>query len=399
MAGAEPARRMVPAAERRARLGVRHRLADAHRADDAVAVADAVVALHATDPCTVYLSAAARLRRPALAPTEAALYGDRSLVRLLGMRRTMFVCSVPVAGVVQASSTNALAAGIRRDTARLVTDGGVAPDGERWLAEVVETTLAALTERGSATTNELSRAVPALQAKAAYGGEATWAGQIGMANRVMSVLGAEGRVLRGRPRGTWVSSLYEWAPAETWLPGGLPAPPADEARAELVRRWLHRFGPGREADVKWWTGWSLGQVRTALAAVGAVRVTGDDGSDGYLLPDDLEPVAAPAPWAALLPSLDPTAMGWQERGWYLGPHRDPLFDRSGNIGPTVWWDGRIVGGWAQRPDGTVVHRLLEDIGAEGVAAVDRAAGDIEAVLGGVRVSPRFPTPLQRELAR
>jgi len=241
--------------------------------------------------------------------------------------------------------------------------------------------------------------VPALQAKVAVGGDKDWAGTIGLANRVMSVLAAEGLIVRGRPRGTWVSSQYEWAPTDTWLDGGLVRPTGAEARAELVRRWLARFGPGTEADVKWWTGWTLGNVRAALKAVGAVPVRLEEGSTAYVLAGDDEPVAAPEPWVALLPALDPTAMGWTERGWYLGDHRAPLFDRSGNIGPTVWSDGRIVGGWGQRPDGTVVARLLEDCGASVSAAVSAAAASLTELLAGVRVSPRFPTPLQRELAR
>ena len=64
------------------------------------------------------------------------------------------------------------------------------------------------------------------------------------------------------------------------------------------------------------------------------------------------------------PTLDPTTMGWKEREWYLGPHERVLFDRNGNAGPTVWWDGRVVGGWSQREDGEIVFELLEDVGAE-----------------------------------
>ena len=74
------------------------------------------------------------------------------------------------------------------------------------------------------------------------------------------------------------------------------------------------------------------------------------------VPGDEDAVRPTAPWVALLPALDPTTMGWQGRGWYLGPHGPRLFDRSGNAGPTVWVDGHIVGGWAQRPDGEVVHQ-------------------------------------------
>ena len=83
--------------------------------------------------------------------------------------------------------------------------------------------------------------------------------------------------------------------------------------------------------------------------------------------------AAPAQVAALLPALDPTPMGWQARDWYLGPHGAALFDRTGNIGPTVWYQGRIVGGWARRADGEIVYRLLEKLGREATQAVAREA--------------------------
>jgi hypothetical protein len=91
-------------------------------------------------------------------------------------------------------------------------------------------------------------------------------------------------------------------------------------------------------------------------------------------------------------------MGWRDRGWFLGEHAAALFDRSGNIGPTVWWDGRIVGGWAQRPDGEIVVRLLEDVGSAAAAAIAAEAENLQAWLGPARVTPRFRTPLERELS-
>lgn len=53
---------------------------------------------------------------------------------------------------------------------------------------------------------------------------------------------------------------------------------------------------------------------------------------------------------------------------------------------------------AQRGDGTVVHRLFEDVGREAAAAVEAEAARLTEWLGEVRITPRFRTPLQAELA-
>ena len=91
-------------------------------------------------------------------------------------------------------------------------------------------------------------------------------------------------------------------------------------------------------------------------------------------------------------------MGWKDRGWYLGAHASTLFDRNGNAGPTVWWDGRVVGGWSQRRDGEIAVGLLEDVGADARAAIDAEAARLRDWLGDARFSPGFLPPFQRELA-
>ena len=73
-----------------------------------VALADDMVGLHATDPATVFLAAAARLKQPTVEAVERALYDDRTLVRTLCMRRTLFVIPVGLVPIVQAAVTDAL---------------------------------------------------------------------------------------------------------------------------------------------------------------------------------------------------------------------------------------------------------------------------------------------------
>jgi hypothetical protein len=375
----------------------RHHLAPSSKATDVVALAERLVGLHATDPATVFLAVAARLKRPTVEAVERALYDDRSLVRTLCMRRTLFVLPVDLVPMVHAAVTDALVPGERKRTIRMIEENGIARDGARWLRQVEAETLAAIDARGEATGTELAKAVPRLRKQIPYGEGKTWAGKMGMTSRVLYLLSCEQRVARGRPQGSWTSTRYRWAPMTSWLPDGLPPLKPDEARAELARRWLHAFGPGTVRDIKWWTGWPLGQTRQAIDALDTVEMQLDDGNTGLVLAGDDAPVRAPKPSAALLPSLDPTTMGWTERGWYLGPHRQGLFDRAGNAGPTVWWDGRIVGGWTQRQDGEIVWRLLDDIGADGRRAVEQEVERLRTWLAGAVVVARYATPLYEEL--
>jgi hypothetical protein len=385
--------------ERRARLARRQHLAPAHRCGDVARLAGEIAGLHATDPATVMLAARSRLRVSAPEAIEHALYVERSLVRMLGMRRTMFVVPVELAAVVQAACTRALVPVERARFVSHLEGGGMTADGERWLRDAQEQTLRALAARGEAKASELSQDVPALREKITMAQDKPYAVSQGVSSRVLFLLAAEGRIVRGRPLGSWTSTLYRWAPTESWLPGALPELETDAAAAELVRRWLWAFGPGTFADLKWWTGWTARLLRRALAQVAPVEVALTGGAVGLVLAGDDEPVPDPVePWAALLPALDPAAMGWTERGWYLGEHRARLFDRSGNIGPTVWWQGRIVGGWAQRADGEVVVALLEDVGADAAAAIAAEARRLRDWIGDVRVTPRFRTPLERQLA-
>lgn len=393
MSGGE---RYIDLAERRARLALRHRLAPAARAARPEEVADALVALHGSDPATVYLAVGARLADASgtVTATDRALYGDdRTLVRMHGMRHTVFVFPTKLTAVVHASTGLAVAA---RERAALVKDMAKAgaPDAT-WLKEVEESALAALGRLGQATAAELAREEPRLREQFVYGAGKSYEGLHTVSTRLLRVLGVEGKVVRGRPLGSWTSSQFRWALA----PEHPELDPA-EAQAELLRHWLTACGPATEADLKWWTGWRVTDVRRALAAIGA-RAVSLDGAMGYVVDGDVDPVPAPdEPWAALLPALDPTAMGWQERDWYLAPElRSALFDRSGNVGPTVWWDGRVVGGWTQRADGEIVWRILdeEDVGRDAETAIAAEAERLRGWVGTTRVTPRFRTPVEREL--
>jgi hypothetical protein len=390
--------RSISVAERRTRLADRHRLAPSARGDDdLVVVARSVVALHATDPSTVVLSAMARMRHPDPESVMHALYEDRHLVRMLAMRRTMFTCATEDAALLQRSSSDAVAVTERRKLIAFLEENGVTKDANRWLRRVEAKTLAAVTESGEATASQLTKIVPELAIQIPISQGKPYASTVGVSTRVLNLMGMHGVLVRARPTGRWTSSQHRWAALDPWLGPPLAAIPAEEAQVEMVRRWLERFGPGTVADLKWWTGWTLGATRRAVAALDTEEVD-LDGAPGLVLADEAPPPKKREPWVALLPALDPTTMGWQERAWYLGDHKAHVFDTNGNAGPTVWIDGRIVGGWAQRKSGEVVVRLLEEVPRTRAQQIDKAARRLEELLGDIRVVPRFRTPVDTELS-
>src|SRR5918999_1023314 len=125
--------RRIPVEERRARLVLRHRLAPSARARDAVSVARSVVALHSTDAVTVFLAILARSEGVAPADIERALYDDRALVRVLAMRRTLWVVPRELLPVVHAAATVGVAATQRRRLERWVLDSEVSTQPAVWL--------------------------------------------------------------------------------------------------------------------------------------------------------------------------------------------------------------------------------------------------------------------------
>ena len=414
---------MTPA-QRRARLVRRHLLTPAARSTATVEeVVAALTCLHATEPATVHLSVAARslLDRAAV---ERALYVDRTVVKQLAMRRTLFAFPTGVLPHVWVSASARVAGQLSARLAGEVEANGLGPDGARWVRETGAAVLEVLAE-GPATTAELRERLPELARRLAMHPDKAYGGSFPVAPRLLSTLAASGLVVRGENDGGWRTSRPRWTRTEQWVgdragvdgPGGAAAPtgPAHGYR-ELVRRWLRSFGPGTTEDLVWWLGATRGAVRAALGDLGAVEVAlaADDGavpfSTGWVLPDDLEdldgllddgadPLSSGSPGgpsAALLPVLDATVMGWKQRDFYLPAEDAPrVFDRNGNAGTTAWWGGRVVGCWVQDPDGQVVVVPSGELDEEARHHLDVEAERLTAWLDGEVVGTVYPSPLMR----
>jgi len=377
--------------ERRARLAVRHALAPGFRVDTPEAVTAAMTALHATEPPTVYLSCWARGDAIGAADVDRALYRDRTMVKQLAMRRTLFVFPRDLLPAVWPSASARVAGNERARMVKDAVTAGLAADGNEWLDRARAEVLAALAgEPRGLTAAEIRRAVPMIDFKIEVR-----PGEIWSAPRVLTHLGATADIVRGDNTRGWHLSRPRWTLMRHWL-GEMPAAwSAADGYRELVRRWLRTFGPGTEDDIVWWLGATKTVVRAALAELEAVPVSLDRGATGWLLPDDQDEPPEPGPWAALLPVLDPTTMGWREREFHLGPHREQIFDRNGNGGATAWVDGRIVGCWVQDAQGVVRVHLLEKVSAAARRSLDAEATRLTTRLGGFRVGSVYSSPAMK----
>ncbi len=393
--------RTITVQQRRRAMVRRHHLAGDAR--DPEAATQAVVALHATDPASVYLSVLARSAASTLSDVADAMYARRSLVRWMAMRRTLFVFAREDIALVQAAVSTPLAETLRRALiSRLLRNGSEPPiegDISRWIADLEDRVGQALARRGSASGAQLANDEPALRTLILARAPSDRPQNV--TTSLLTLMSADGRIVRGAPTGAWTSRHHRWEPISRWWAQGLPSIDRAPAQHDLARRWLERFGPAKIDDLQWWTGWNKTTTHHALVNL-AIEEVDLHGQPGIILSssgeDDELFADAVSPTATLLPALDPTPMGWKARDWFLAIDPGHIYDRAGNIGPTLWWDGEIIGSWATTPDGLITTKVIAERGAEAHTAIDHAATQLHARLGGTVVTPAVRTPLEHALA-
>jgi hypothetical protein len=393
-------------------LAHEQRLLPASRAEDVVQATRDVVALHATAPTGPYLSLWARMPGFRCQALDEALYERRTLVRALCMRHTLHVVPADRLPSFVQTYVDRHGAATRATVEAILVAAGLCAEGKagQLLERVQRDVLDVLAKEGPSTVRALSKAVPELRAKVQYSAGKAYAGQYTVGSRLVPAMCTLGLLVRARPQGSWRSSLHTYAALADWLPGvDLDAVTPEEARAWLARRYLAAFGPATGDDVQWWTGFTVRETAQALEALGAdvveVAVEGIEGTH-LMLDGDVQrlgsyaPPRAGAPHVFLLPGLDPYIMGYRDRSRFLDPaHRDKVFDRTGNAMPTVWVDGRVVGVWGQRADGSVVYGLFEEVDEAARPLLDAEARRLDVFFDGEYVRPRTQTPFARSLGQ
>lgn len=157
---------------------------------------------------------------------------------------------------------------------------------------------------------------------------------------------------------------------DQWLGSWRPWP-QDQARSELLRRYLHAHGPSTRADFAWWLGIQPGAARAPWESIRDELV--DAGSGRWLLARDAPSIASRAALDAvrLLPAFDPYLLGHKDRGHVVDPaYAERIYRKQAWISPTVIVDGRAVGVWSHSIKGPRIaievepfHYLGDDVRA------------------------------------
>jgi len=139
---------------------------------------------------------------------------------------------------------------------------------------------------------------------------------------------------------------------EEWL--GHPIAPLDPdlARAELLRRYLHSYGPSSRGDFAAWLGIRAGDTDPWWSLVEDELTRVEFGGPAWLLTADLPALrSAPLPSGVrLLPPRDPYTQ-LRDRATILdGAYHREVWRTVGDPG-TVLADGRIAGIWRSRKSG------------------------------------------------
>lgn len=182
---------------------------------------------------------------------------------------------------------------------------------------------------------------------------------------------------------------------DEWL--GHPSPDTDPtaARAELLRRYLHCYGPSTRAGFAAWMGIQAGDTDPWWGPVEDEMTPVEYDGTAWMLSDDLDALgSAPTPIGVrLLPPRDPYTQLRDRETIVKRQHRRDIWKPVGAPG-TVLVDGAIIGTWRPRKNGrrlTVSVKTFGTLPGRHKAAVRDEAEQIGPLRAASSVTVEFET--------
>ncbi|PTR31893.1 winged helix DNA-binding protein [Rhodococcus sp. OK519] len=168
---------------------------------------------------------------------------------------------------------------------------------------------------------------------------------------------------------------------DEWLGGPLPHLEPATARAELLRRYLHCYGPSTRKDFAAWVGVRTGDVGPWWATIEDELVAVDvEGSPAWILAGDLADLQSPPPTCGvrLLPPYDPY-LQMRDRETIVDRKRHRAVWKTVGDPGAVLADGEIVGTWRPRKSGRRLTLTVETFGTLSAAVRTQLHGEAEGV--------------------
>jgi hypothetical protein len=154
---------------------------------------------------------------------------------------------------------------------------------------------------------------------------------------------------------------------DAWLGRAIETGDPEEARREVTRRHLGAFGPAAREDLARWWGVQPAQGGRMLEALGDEVVAVDvEGTAGWMLREHAEEAAAaePVKVARLLPGFDMWVIGAsRDAAALLDPaEKKRVYRNQGWISPVVLVNGRMDGVWKHERKGRRLVVTVEPFG-------------------------------------
>ncbi|MGB5912407.1 MAG: crosslink repair DNA glycosylase YcaQ family protein [Promethearchaeia archaeon] len=305
--------------------------------DNLLQVTEDLCGLHATGTMEPYLALFARMSRFNKKDLEKELYVNKTLGRIRGIRKTLFIYTKKMIPIINSSTKHLI---IKLFEKYLNYRDISLEDYKNLSIDILN-----LINKREMSTSEIKKALNSQK-------------DIGA---IISVMCDEMVLIRTKPIKSWKDRRIRYAPFKGYFPEiNFNRYNEEEALKILVKNYLKSYGPSTETDIVWWTGINRSKIRRALDQfrdeIATIKISSLN-HDFLILQKDIEKFTnltlIKENTINFLPQLDPYLMGYKDRERYIKINNyEYVFDRSGNITSTILLNGRIIGVWdvTEKPD-------------------------------------------------
>lgn len=326
----------------------KNHLTENTKADDIIQITEDLCGLHSTNLTSSYLSLFVRMVNFKKEDLETELYIKKTMGRIRGMRRTLFIQTKNLIPIVHAATFKLS----EKSFEKYMEYHGITwkdyQEVSKSIIKILKGKELSASEIRKDLNSELN--IPA----------------------IIQLMCNYGLLIRGRPIKDWKDRRNNYVLFSEYFPKvDLASLNEKDAIKQLVQRYIKSYGPVTESDISWWSGLTKTKIREALKAIEStlkkIKISSLKGQ--FILNNfDLRQlegnIYSNKPNIILLPELDPYAMGYKERERYINSDNyNKVFDRSGNITATILLDGCIIGVWdtEQKPEKLVKLHLFYPI--------------------------------------